>query len=51
MSWEFPKLAKCDIEIITLALDEYIYYSKQDGMDASEAEEILVRLTKHLQRN
>lgn len=49
MSWEFPKLTKFDIEVITLALDEYIYYSRQDGMDAPEAEEILVRLTKHLQ--
>ena len=50
MSWESPKLAKSDIEVITLALDEYIYYSKQDGIDFRDAEQILIRLNDHLQR-
>jgi len=50
MSWEFPKLSKSDIEIITLSLDDYIYYSKQDGIDVQEAERILLRLNDHLQK-
>ena len=50
MSWESPKLGKSDIELITLALDEYIYYSKQDGIDAQDAETILMRLNDHLQK-
>lgn len=50
MSWESPKLAKNDIEVITLALDEYIYYSKQDGIDVNDAEKILIRLNDHLQK-
>jgi len=50
MSWESPKLGKNDIELITLALEDYIYYSKQDGMDVAEAERILLRLNDHLQK-
>jgi hypothetical protein len=50
MSWEPPKLSKPDIEFITLALDEYIYYSKQDGIDVKEAEQIWLRLNDHLQK-
>ena len=50
MSWEFPKLSKCDIEVITIALDDYIYYSKQDGIEVQEAEKILLRLNEHLQK-
>ena len=50
MSWETPKLSKSDIEVITLSLDDYIYYSKQDGIDAQEAERILLRLNDHLQK-
>jgi len=50
MSWETPKLSKPDIEVITLALDDYIYYSKQDGIDVQEAEKMLLRLNDHLQK-
>jgi hypothetical protein len=50
MSWETPKLGKSDIELITLALDDYIYYSKQDGMDVQEAEKIMLRLNEYLQK-
>jgi hypothetical protein len=50
MSWESPKLGKGDVELITLALDDYIYYSKQDGMDVLEAEKMLLRLNDHLQK-
>ena len=51
MTWDAPKLSKNDIEIITLALDDYIYYSKEDGMDVGEAERILLRLNDHLQKH
>ena len=50
MNWESPKLSKNDIEVITMSLDEYIYYSKQDGMDVQEEENILIRLMKHLEK-
>jgi hypothetical protein len=50
MSWESPKLSKQDIELVTLALDDYIYYSKQDGIDVQETEKILLRLNDHLQK-
>jgi hypothetical protein len=50
MSWETPKLSKSDIEVITLSLDDYIYYSKQEGIDVQEAERILLRLNDHLQK-
>jgi hypothetical protein len=50
MSWESPKLSKIDIEVITVALDDYIYYSRQDGIDSQEAEKILMRLNDHLQK-
>lgn len=50
MSWESPKLTKKDLELITVALDDYIYYSKEDGIDAQEVEKILMRLNSHLQK-
>jgi len=50
MSWESPKLSKNDIELLTVSLDDYIYYSKQDGMDVQEIEKILLRLNDHLQK-
>lgn len=50
MSWESPKFGKNDIELITLALEDYIYYSKQDGLDVTETEKLLLRLNDHLQK-
>jgi hypothetical protein len=50
MTWESPKLGKNDVELITLALEDHVYYSKQDGMDVEESEKILLRLNDHLQR-
>ena len=33
MSWEFPNLSKGDIELLTIALDEYLYVSNLEIPD------------------
>jgi len=48
MSWESPKLSKKDIELITVTLDDYIFYAKKDGIEYEEVEKILLRLDDHL---
>jgi hypothetical protein len=50
MNWESPKLSKQDIELITVTLDDYIFYAKQDGIEYQEVEKIFLRLNDHLQR-
>jgi len=50
MTWDSPNLSKKDIEIITLSLDEYIYYSEQDGIDVNDFKKLLIRLNEHLQK-
>jgi len=50
MSWESPKLSKRDIELLTVILDDYIFYARQDGIEYDEAEKILLRLNDHLQK-
>jgi hypothetical protein len=50
MNWEFPKLSKGDVELLTISLDDYIFYAKQDGgADTYEVEKLLIRLNDHLQ--
>jgi hypothetical protein len=51
MSWESPKLSKKDIELLTVSLDDYIFYAKQDGgPDTYEVERLLIRLEDHLNK-
>jgi hypothetical protein len=50
MSWESPKLSKQDIELITVTLDDYIFYAKQDGIEYEGVEKIWLRLNDHLQK-
>ena len=52
MSWESPKLSKRDIELLTVTLDDYIFYAKRDGstFDMEEVERFLHRLEDHLNK-
>ena len=51
MSWETPKLSKNDIELLTVSLDDYIFYAKQDGgPDTKDVERLLIRLEDHLDK-
>jgi hypothetical protein len=49
MNWEIPKLSKQDIELLTITLDDYMYYAEKDGIDTIEVEKLLIRLNDHLQ--
>lgn len=51
MNWEIPKLSRQDIELLTITLDDYIYYAENDGIDALEVEKLLLRLEEHLQNH
>jgi hypothetical protein len=51
MSWESPKLSKNDIELLTVSLDDYIFYAKKDGgPDTKDVERLLIRLEDHLDK-
>jgi hypothetical protein len=51
MSWESPNLSKGDIELLTIALDDYIFYAKRDGRsDTQDVERLLDRLEDHLDK-
>jgi hypothetical protein len=51
MSWESPNLSKGDIELLTITLDDYIFYAKQDGgPDTRDVERLLIRLEDHLDK-
>jgi len=49
MNWESPNLSKQDLELLTITLDDYLYYAEKDGTDTIEVERILSRLNDHLQ--
>ena len=50
MNWESPNLSKQDVELLTITLDDYIFYAKRDGVfDYNEVERLLLRLEDHLQ--
>jgi hypothetical protein len=51
MNWEIPKLSKQDIELLTITLDDYMYYAEKDGIDTIEVEKLLIRLNDHLQNH
>jgi hypothetical protein len=50
MSWEFPNLSKGDIELLTIALDEYLYVSNLEIPDMPKMEKLLHRLEDHLNK-
>jgi hypothetical protein len=52
MSWESPNLSKGDVELLTVSLDDYIFYAKQENnSDTYDVERLLVRLEEYLQRS
>lgn len=50
MSWESPNLSKGDIELLTVALDEYLYASNLEVPDMPKMEKLLNRLEDHLKK-
>jgi hypothetical protein len=50
MSWESPNLSKGDIELLTIALDEYLYASNLEIPDVPKMEKMLHRLEDHLDK-
>jgi hypothetical protein len=51
MSWESPNLSKGDVELLTIALDEYLYSSNLEIPDMPNMERLLHRLEDHLAKN
>jgi hypothetical protein len=51
MSWESPNLSKGDIELLTIALDEYLYASNLEVPDMPKIEKLLHRLEDHLDKS
>lgn len=50
MTWETPKLSKGDVELITIALDEYLYASNLEIPDMPKMEKLLHRLEDYLDK-
>jgi hypothetical protein len=50
MNWESPNLSKGDIELLTIALDEYLYASNLEVPDMPNMERLLQRLEDHLDK-
>ena len=50
MSWESPKLSKGDVELLTIALDEYLYVSNLEVPDMPKLEKLLHRLEDYLNK-
>jgi hypothetical protein len=50
MTWETPKLSKGDVELLTIALDEYLYVSNLEIPDIPKMEKLLHRLEDHLDK-
>ena len=50
MSWESPNLSKGDIELLTIALDEYLYASNLEVPDMPKIKKLLHRLEDHLDK-
>lgn len=50
MSWESPNLSKGDIELITIALDEYLYASNLEIPDMPKMEKLFHRLQDYLNK-
>lgn len=50
MTWESPNLSKGDIELLTVALDEYLYSTNFEIPDMPKMEKLLHRLEDHLNK-
>ena len=50
MSWESPNLSKGDVELLTIALDEYLYVSNLEVPDMPKLEKLLHRLEEYLNK-
>ena len=50
MTWETPKLSKRDVELLTIAFDEYLYVSNLEIPDMPKMEKLLHRLEDHLDK-
>ena len=48
MTWVTPNLSKGDIEILAIALDEYLYEHGDGGSESTRMERLLAKLDKHL---
>lgn len=50
MTWETPNLSKGDVELLTIALDEYLYVSNLEVADEPKMTKLLRRLEDHLSK-
>jgi hypothetical protein len=50
MNWESPNLSKGDVEMLTIALDEYLYVSNLEVLERPKMERLLHRLDDHLNK-
>lgn len=50
MTWETPNLSKGDVELLTIALDEYLYESGDGGFETTKIERLLAKLDEHLKK-
>lgn len=50
MIWESPNLSKGDVELLTIALDEYLYASNLEVPDMPKMEQLLHRLEDYLNK-
>ena len=50
MTWETPNLSKGDVELLTIALDEYLYASNLEVPDMPKMQKLLHRLEDHLDK-
>ena len=48
MTWVTPNLSKGDIEILTIALDEYLYEHADGSSESTRMERLLAKLDQHL---
>jgi len=51
MSWESPNLSKGDVELLTIALDEYLYVSNLEILERPTMERLLHRLEDYLAKS
>jgi hypothetical protein len=50
MTWEPPKLSKGDVELLTIALDEYLYITNDELPVTPQLSNLLYRLEEHLKK-
>lgn len=50
MNWETPNLSKKDIQLITVALDEYLNVLNVEVVDRPKLNQLLYRLEYHLDK-